>query len=79
MSKTVSQEYLDGILDGRRVLRTLEAEESPNPVSLELMQAENDNCARTARLFDAQSPVGQLLRGERDFWRNQIKRAQVTA
>ena len=25
MSKTVSQEYLDGILDGRRVLRTLEA------------------------------------------------------
>ena len=27
-----------------------------------------------AGTFAASSPVGQMLRGERDFWRNQIKK-----
>ncbi len=70
--KQVSEEYLEGIREGRAALRRMQAE-SPETL-VEDAQAELDCCTRTARQFDAQSPVGQLLRGERDFWRNQLKR-----
>jgi len=63
-SKTVTAEYLDGIREGRAWLREHGAEDAP---------ALLDNLNRTCRMFAAQSPVGQMLRGERDFWRNQIK------
>jgi len=33
-----------------------------------------DNLNRTIKGFAANTPVGQMLRGERDFWRNQAKR-----
>ncbi len=33
-----------------------------------------DNLNRTIKGFAASSPVGQLLRGERDFWRGQIRK-----
>ena len=63
--QTVTAHYLDGIREGRAWLREHGMADA---------RAHLDNLTRTARTFDAQSPVGQMLRGERDFWRNQIKR-----
>lgn len=65
-SKTVTQEYLMGIREGRQALRTY---------GMSVASAHLDNLNRTIKNFDASSPVGQMLRGERDFWRNQIKNA----
>lgn len=62
----VTSSYLDGIREGREWLRAHGSDDAP---------ALLDNLTRTARLFDAQSPVGQMLRGERDFWRNQARKA----
>ena len=64
MTRTVSAEYLDGIREGRALLKAHGAEDA---------RTLRDNLERTARMFDAQSPVGQMLRGERDFWRLQVK------
>lgn len=64
--QTVTSEYLDGIREGREWL---------NRYGMEDAQAHLDNLTATARTFAASSPVGQMLRGERDFWRNQIKKA----
>ena len=63
--QTVTQEYLDGIAEGRATLKR----DGPDYALDHL-----DVLTRCARRFDAQSPVGQLLRGERDFWRNQVKK-----
>lgn len=63
--RTVTQEYLDGIAEGRATLKRDGGEYAADHL---------DVCTRAARQFDAQSPVGQLLRGERDFWRNQVKK-----
>ena len=57
--------YLEGIREGRAWLREYGAADARDHLS---------NLERTCKSFDAQSPVGQLLRGERDFWRNQIKK-----
>ncbi len=65
-SKTVTQEYLMGLVDARAIFRA----EGMNDAAAHL-----DNLNRTIKNFDASSPVGQMLRGERDFWRNQIKTA----
>ena len=65
-SKTVTQEYIMGIVDARAVFRA---------EGLGDAHAHLDNLNRTIKYFDASSPVGQKLRGERDFWRNQIKTA----
>lgn len=65
-SKTVTQEYLMGIREGRQALRAY---------GMSVAAAHLDNLNRTIKNFDASSPVGQMLRGERDFWRNQIKNA----
>jgi hypothetical protein len=65
-SKTVTQEYLLGIVDARAVFRAEGMSDA---------HAHLDNLNRTIKLFAASSPVGQMLRGERDFWRNQIKTA----
>ena len=70
--QTVTSSYLDGIRDGRALLKAWQAE---GPVDvLALASASIDTLDRTCRQFDAQSPVGQYLRGERDFWRNQLKK-----
>ncbi len=63
--RTVTAEYLDGILTGRGIFKI---EGNDNAA------AHLDNLNRTIAGFDASSPVGQHLRGERDFWRNQIKK-----
>lgn len=65
MSKPVTAEYIEGIKEGRDWLKRHGMADAA---------AHLDNLTRTARTFDAQSPVGQMLRGERDFWRNQIKK-----
>lgn len=62
--KTVSEEYLEGIREGRATLKSEGMAHAAEHL---------DNLNATCWRFDAQSPVGQLLRGERDFWRNQIK------
>lgn len=64
----VTAAYIDGIREGREVF-------AREGLSLAAERLENLNS--TIRMgFAADSPVGQILRGERDFWRNQIKRAR---
>jgi hypothetical protein len=62
--KSVTSDYLMGIREGRETLRRC---------GPEMAHAELENLNATIRMFGASHPVGQLLRGERDFWRNQIK------
>jgi len=69
-TQSVTQEYLMGIREGREILRD-------NVLSHDDMLAMLDTLNRTIKMFAAASPVGQMLRGERDFWRNQIKTAQA--
>lgn len=64
MGNMVTQEYLEGIREGRAWLRAHGSEDA----ALHL-----DNLNRTIKGFSASSPVGQRIRGERDFWRNQLK------
>ena len=68
MARTVTAEYLDGIREGRAWLNAHGADDA---------RALLDNLERAACMFDAQSPVGQMLRGERDFWRLRVKRLGV--
>jgi hypothetical protein len=70
MSNTITSEYLEGILDGRAWL---------DKYGMDGAQVHLDSLERTARTFSASSPVGQMLRGERDFWRNQIKKQSKQA
>lgn len=63
---SVTSSYVDGIREGREWLNLHGADDAPTLL---------DNLTRTARLFDAQSPVGQMLRGERDFWKQQVRKA----
>jgi len=58
----VTQEYLDGIREGRQTLK----EHGPSVITDAL-----DTAERLCAMFDAGSPVGQMARGERDFWRRQ--------
>lgn len=64
-NKTVSDEYLMGIREGRESLRRC---------GMEVAQQELDNLTRTCRMFSASSAVGQYLRGERDFWKHQLSK-----
>lgn len=64
MSMTVTAEYLEGIKEGRAYLKRFEPDQ-------EAMVLIVDNIERTMKLFSA-GPVKDMLRGERDFWRNQI-------
>ena len=68
MQKPLTAEYIKGIKEGREWLKRHGMADAG---------AILDNLERTARTFDAQSPVGQMLRGERDFWRNQIKKGKL--
>lgn len=48
-----------------------------NEYGMEFAEEELANLESTIkRGFDASSPVGQMLRGERDFWKNQLKIAK---
>lgn len=65
--QTVTAEYLMGIKEGRDLLRKYGTESIT-------IQDRIDNLKRTMKGFPASTPVGQMLRGELDFWRNQAKR-----
>ena len=56
--------YIAGILEGRQM-------RSEHGISIAV--DELANLEHTVKQFDASSPVGQLLRGQRDFWRLQLK------
>lgn len=62
--QTISAEYIDGISEGRAVF---------NKEGMQYAKEHLDNLTATARTFAANSPVGQLLRGERDFWKHKVK------
>ncbi|MDE1946245.1 MAG: hypothetical protein KGH93_03585 [Patescibacteria group bacterium] len=63
---TVTAEYLAGIAEGRAIYKA---------EGLADAQARIANLRATMRGFGPSSAVGQLLRGELDFWLNQVKRA----
>lgn len=67
-ARTVSPYYIDGIKEGRAALT-----QHGMAIAHDALRNLEDTIASG---FDASSPVGQLLRGERDFWRNQLKVAQ---
>ncbi len=64
--KSVSPYYIEGIKDGRAIYIK---------EGLAFVSERIDNLKRTIKGFAASSPAGQMLRGELDFWRNQVKRA----
>ena len=65
--KTVTQEYLMGIKEGREMF---------TQHGMSIATAELENIESTMKGFPANTPVGQMLRGERDFWKNQIRIAK---
>jgi len=67
MAKTVTAEYLAGIREGREYLNS----HKPDVQEMALILA---NVRETAKRFSA-GPVKDILKGERDFWINQIKKA----
>lgn len=66
MSKTVSESYLSGIREGRDYLKRFRptAEEAREVLA---------NVRGTLKGFK-NGPVADMLRGERDFWDNQLKK-----
>lgn len=66
----VTAEYLDGIREGRALLRSIRAR--GERVMRDDMQRFADDCRDTARTF-APGPVKDTLKGEREFWLTQIK------
>jgi len=64
--QSVTAEYLLGIKEGREMFEKYGAG---------IASDEIDNLKLTIKGFAASTPVGQMLRGERDFWLNQAKRA----
>lgn len=63
--KTVSQEYILGIKEGRALLNS-------NPdFTIQDMEECTESCKRLARDFS--QPMKDVFKGERDFWLNQIK------
>lgn len=60
---TVTAEYLEGIREGRKWWREFGIGHAPEALaSLTIL----------CRSFDASNPVGQMYRGERDFWKGQL-------
>lgn len=73
MTKIYSQAYLDGIVEGRQLLRAWQAEGHTDVI--ELAKASLVSLDRLCAMYGAQNPVGQMFRGERDYWRNKLKKA----
>lgn len=64
MMKTRTEAYLMGIEEGRCSLNNFDGDDAVEHVK---------NLKATIRGFPASSAVGQMLRGERDFWTNYLK------
>ncbi|KAK1548910.1 hypothetical protein Q3G72_018810 [Acer saccharum] len=67
MANTVTAEYIMGIKEGREYFDT---HGSSNVVEILA------NLNSTIKGFAAATPVGQVLRGERDFWKNQLRKTK---
>lgn len=73
MTQTITESYLLGISEGRSLLKSIEAR--GETVTTSDMQQFADNCtAQLSRGFARE--LSDTFRGERDFWRNQIKRCK---
>lgn len=57
----VSEWYIEGIKEGRSAFETYPDLKPDEEIA---------NIKQTMRGFGARSPVGQMLRGELDFWMN---------
>ena len=64
--KQVAQEYIDGIGEGRAAFKLYGMEDAQERLA---------GLERLCKQFDASNPVGQMMRGERDFWRNKLRNA----
>lgn len=64
--KAVSEWYIEGITDARRDF---------GEHGIAIASDRLESLARLCKQFDASNPVGQMFRGERDFWRNKVKNA----
>jgi hypothetical protein len=69
-TQTVSQAYLDGILEGRDFKRHCVA--SGDTIDRDFITSHLDAIERTMRGFSG--TMRDFMRGERDFWRNQLKK-----
>ena len=70
--KTVSQAYLLGISDGRETLKLFQQQ---GMADLATFKAELANCEAMMRQGFA-GDMRDCFKGERDFWRNQVKRME---
>ena len=66
--KQVTQHYIDGIKDARAFLNKYGKEDGFS------IQAEIDNIKSTLKGFSRNSPLGQTLLGQLEFWKNQQKK-----
>lgn len=66
-SEQVTYWYLEGITEGRTTLQEHGAQ--PDEAADRIANIKN-----TIKMFASNSPAGQMLRGELDFWLNQQKR-----
>ena len=64
---THTAEYIMGITEGRSLMVRCQP-------TLNEMRFHEENCVDALKQFQS-GPVADMLRGERDFWRNQIKKA----
>lgn len=64
--QTVTAEYIMGVKEGREILEKYGIENFS-------VQEQIDNLKSTLKGFSKTSPVGQMLLGELDFWKNQLK------
>ena len=72
-NKTVSQAYLDGILEGRDFMR--HCVEAGDTIDRAFMIDHIDTIERTmAQGFSG--AMRDFMRGQRDFWRNKLKSAR---
>jgi hypothetical protein len=67
--KTVSQAYVMGISEGRALWRTFEAQGIANLETAREALANCETCLGMGFAADARD----MLKGERDFWRQRVK------
>lgn len=67
MTTEVSSYYIDGIKEGRAMF---------DKHGISVAADELSNLNSTIKGFTSSSPVGQMLRGERDFWKHQVSIAK---
>ena len=68
--QTVTEYYLMGVKEGRETLRKYGTE-------LITIEERISNLKSTLQGFNNSSPVGQMLLGELDFWKNQLKKTKA--